>query len=131
MLVMSRSLRGREEPSIPSEGRDIVLASATPLTGAGRSVIVTIGIDRYRHWRALDNAVGDALGAAALFERLGFAHVVPPLPRRCDGLDRKSVVRTHADLDLASGWQILDAEADEARLRRQDLQSGTGRRTPH
>jgi hypothetical protein len=41
--------------------------------------MVAIGIDRYRHWRRLDNAVADALGAGALLRRLGFEDVVPPL----------------------------------------------------
>ena len=41
--------------------------------------MVAIGIDRYRHWRRLDNAVADALGAGALLRQLGFEHVVPPL----------------------------------------------------
>lgn len=41
--------------------------------------MVAIGIDRYRHWRRLDNAVADALGAGSLLRRLGFEEVVPPL----------------------------------------------------
>jgi uncharacterized caspase-like protein len=41
--------------------------------------MVAIGIDRYRHWRPLNNAVGDAVGAAALLRELGFEDVVPPL----------------------------------------------------
>jgi uncharacterized caspase-like protein len=41
--------------------------------------MVAIGIDRYRHWRPLSNAVGDAVGAAALLRELGFEEVVPPL----------------------------------------------------
>jgi hypothetical protein len=41
--------------------------------------MVAIGIDCYRHWRRLDNAVADALGAGALLRRLGFEDVVPPL----------------------------------------------------
>jgi hypothetical protein len=45
----------------------------------GRQIIAAIGIDRYRHWRPLGNAVGDAVGATALFRRLGFEEVAPPL----------------------------------------------------
>src|ERR1041384_7355902 len=41
--------------------------------------MVAIGIDHYRHWRPLSNAVGDAVGAAALLRQLGFEDVVPPL----------------------------------------------------
>jgi uncharacterized caspase-like protein len=65
--------------SLP-ESRDIVAVptrQVAPTTG--RLVIATIGIDHYRHWSALTNAVGDAVGAAALFRRLGFEEVVPPL----------------------------------------------------
>jgi len=54
--------------------RDIEPASAAEgASGSrGRSVIAVIGIDRYQGWRRLTNAVGDARGAAALFQRLGF-----------------------------------------------------------
>jgi len=45
----------------------------------GRQVIAAIGIDRYANWRPLSNAVGDAVGATALFRRLGFDEVAPPL----------------------------------------------------
>ncbi|HEX3759976.1 MAG TPA: caspase family protein [Kofleriaceae bacterium] len=41
--------------------------------------MVAIGIDRYRHWPTLSNAVGDAVGAAALLRQLGFEEIVPPL----------------------------------------------------
>jgi hypothetical protein len=43
--------------------------------GGGRNLIAVIGIDRYdcpEHWPTLDNAVNDALGAEALFGKLGF-----------------------------------------------------------
>jgi len=45
----------------------------------GRNVISVIGIDRYHHWPRLSNAVNDARGAVALFERLGFTQVLDPL----------------------------------------------------
>ena len=38
-----------------------------------------IGIDRYRKWDHLDNAVSDARGVLAAFEDLGFVSVVAPL----------------------------------------------------
>jgi len=47
--------------------------------GAGRRVVVTIGIDRYAEWPILRNAVNDATGAHALFLALGFEEVVPPI----------------------------------------------------
>ena len=64
-----------------SEPRDITSGSdATTAAGAaGRNVIAVIGIDRYHHWRRLDNAVNDAMGAVAVFQRLGFEQVTAPL----------------------------------------------------
>src|SRR5690606_18108900 len=56
---------------------DIERASAP--RSSGRNVIAVIGIDRYRHWRPLTNAVRDARGTAALFEGLGFEQVTAPL----------------------------------------------------
>lgn len=47
---------------------------------SGRSVVVTIGIDRYSSWPALSNAASDARGATAAFQRHGFE-----LPVRADG----------------------------------------------
>lgn len=62
------------------ESRDVTAVPTGAVAPAtGRLVIATIGIDRYRHWPALSNAVGDATGAARLFRRLGFEEVVPPL----------------------------------------------------
>jgi uncharacterized caspase-like protein len=49
------------------------------MSASGRHVIAVIGIDRYHHWRPLDNAVSDAMGAAAVFQRLGFAQITAPL----------------------------------------------------
>lgn len=46
---------------------------------SGRRVIAVIGIDRYRAWPRLTNAVGDARGAMAAFARLGFEPAAPPL----------------------------------------------------
>lgn len=64
-----------------SESRDITSGSdATVAAGAaGRNVIAVIGIDRYHHWQRLGNAVNDAMGAAAVFQRLGFEQVTAPL----------------------------------------------------
>lgn len=47
--------------------------------GDGRRCISVIGIDRYRRWDPLNNAVGDARGVAAAFEELGFVPVIAPL----------------------------------------------------
>lgn len=59
--------------------RDIVPSGWTTNARTGRNVIAVIGIDRYRSWRSLSNAVNDALGARRLFQSLGFEEVVPPL----------------------------------------------------
>jgi hypothetical protein len=45
----------------------------------GRRVIAGIGIDRYRAWNRLRNAVADARGVLATFEDLGFEPVIEPL----------------------------------------------------
>lgn len=45
----------------------------------GRNVIAVIGIDRYRGWPALHNAVADASGTRRLFQQLGFEELTPPL----------------------------------------------------
>jgi nucleoside phosphorylase len=47
----------------------------------GKRVIAAIGIDRYRSWPRLNNAVNDARGALAAFARVGFAPIGEPL---CD-----------------------------------------------
>jgi len=64
-----------------SERRDIDPASAPKRTVGtlGRNVIAVIGIDLYHHWRRLANAVRDATGTVALFQRLGFEQVTGPL----------------------------------------------------
>src|SRR5690349_4724729 len=61
--------------------RDAVLpeGQASPDTRAGRAYVAVIGIDRYRAWNRLYNAVNDAKGALQLFAGLGFELVVPPL----------------------------------------------------
>lgn len=45
----------------------------------GRRCISVIGIDQYRTWDPLDNAVNDARGVLAAFEQHGFVSIAPPL----------------------------------------------------
>lgn len=46
----------------------------------GRSVLVVIGIDDYRHWQKLRNPVSDAEGVHhVLMEKFGFVNPIPPL----------------------------------------------------
>jgi len=64
-----------------SDPRDIrpVASPASSDGSAGRNVITVIGIDRYRHWRPLNNAVRDANATRALLRRLGFWEITEPL----------------------------------------------------
>jgi very-short-patch-repair endonuclease len=66
----------------PTIHRDIVVSSLDPSSGRtaerGRMYVAVIGIDRYRAWGALHNAVSDAQGAQAAFVKLGF-EARPPL----------------------------------------------------
>src|SRR5689334_23163637 len=48
-------------------------------TVAGRRYVSVIGIDQYRAWPSLDNAVNDARGVLAAFEQHGFASIAAPL----------------------------------------------------
>jgi hypothetical protein len=60
--------------------RDIISGDvSSPASTAGRKRIAVIGIDRYRSWPTLSNAVSDARGALHLFEQLGFQPVGEPL----------------------------------------------------
>lgn len=60
--------------------RDINISDdASEPEGRGRNLIAVIGIDHYRHWQRLTNAVSDARGAAALFMQLGFSLAAKPL----------------------------------------------------
>lgn len=45
----------------------------------GRKVVAVVGIDRYRAWPTLDNAVSDARGALAVFQQVGFETLAAPL----------------------------------------------------
>lgn len=61
--------------------RDVVLSERQPSRKApeGQAYIAVIGIDRYRRWNRLCNAVSDAKGVLRLFVNLGFDLVAPPL----------------------------------------------------
>lgn len=58
---------------------DVVTAPAAAPPAPGRSVIATIGIDRYGSWHRLAHAVSDARGARAVFHGLGFQDAAPPI----------------------------------------------------
>jgi eukaryotic-like serine/threonine-protein kinase len=56
-----------------------VSVSSQKVGSPGRTVIAVIGVNRYAHWPRLTNAVKDAEGALALFQRLGFEQITEPL----------------------------------------------------
>lgn len=68
---MIRGSRESDLPDIPPGFGDEA--------GPGRKCISVIGINKYRRWPTLNNAVSDAEGVLAAFARLGFVSVVPPL----------------------------------------------------
>ncbi|HEX8110936.1 MAG TPA: caspase family protein, partial [Kofleriaceae bacterium] len=72
----------------------------------GRSVIAVIGIDRYRAWDRLRNAVTDARGVLAAFEDLGFEPVTEPL---LDEAATGAAIRRLASDDLRSRLQPDDS----------------------
>jgi TolB-like protein/predicted Zn-dependent protease len=59
---------------LPADSRGFKTAQQEPATSAGRRLMVVIGIDDYREWPTLRNAVGDAAGFAKVMrEKLGFS----------------------------------------------------------
>jgi uncharacterized caspase-like protein len=60
--------------------RDVSTNTSRQLNAAGgRQFVVAIGINQYRNWPRLHNAVNDARGALRVFKQLGFEASVPPL----------------------------------------------------
>lgn len=61
--------------------RDVASSEERPprVAREGRAYIAVIGIDRYRTWNRLYNAVSDAKGALKLFAGLGFELAAPAL----------------------------------------------------
>jgi len=59
-------------------------------TEDGRKCISVIGIDQYRRWPTLGNAVSDARGVLAAFEQLGFVPIATPL---LDGAATREALR--------------------------------------
>lgn len=82
-----------------AQTRDIEVVSHT-----GRRWIVVIGIDRYRRWGRLSNAVADARGARELFNRLGFEDAAEPL------LDERATRHAISSLILDELQKKLHAE---------------------
>lgn len=77
-----------------------------PAGPEGRRVIAVVGIDRYPpNWPRLNNAVSDAKGALALFQRYGFE-----LPRRRDGSEVTPLLDHDATGDAI---RVLIAELEQ------------------
>jgi len=91
---------------------------------AGRRFVAVVGIDRYRAWPVLDNAVNDAKGALAVFQRLGFDQIVVPLT---DGAATGDALRRLVTDDLAalhSDDSLVLFFAGHGHTRTRTLQSG-------
>jgi caspase domain-containing protein/uncharacterized protein DUF559 len=78
---VTRRLRADQKPQIAPIRRDVALPDDpdAPSADGGRMYVMAIGIDRYRSWGRLHNAVGDARGALAAFANLGFEQFRPAL----------------------------------------------------
>jgi hypothetical protein len=78
--------------------RDVELRSTGRARDApGRNVIAVVGIDRYRDWRPLGNAVRDATQIAEMFRQLGFDQLTAPL---LDGAATGSAIQALVTTDL-------------------------------
>lgn len=95
--MIDRGNRESELPCIPpGRGDDVA---------PGRKCISVVGINDYRRWPTLRNAVSDAEGVLAVFERLGFVPVVPPL---IDGAATHAAI-SHLPVSLKSRLQWSDS----------------------
>jgi hypothetical protein len=90
----------------------------------GRNIVVVIGIDRYREWPVLSNAVSDAAGALRAFLRLGFEQIMEPL---IDDAATGDVIRRLVTDDLATlgaGDSLILFFAGHGHTRTRMFQSG-------
>lgn len=64
----------------PSDMRGVGRLNAIEVKGEGRNLLFVIGIDQYKNWFQLKNAVGDARGIQEVFmEQFGFTPILDPL----------------------------------------------------
>jgi uncharacterized caspase-like protein len=106
--------------------RDVSDRSSFPdthVTG-GRKAVVAVGINRYRSWPRLDNAVNDANGALAVFERLGFEQVVAPLTDEAATADAIRRLVTDDLATLHSDDSLVLFFAGHGHTRTRTLQGG-------
>jgi hypothetical protein len=86
--------------------------------------VVVVGIDRYRAWPRLDNAVNDAKGALAVFQRLGFEQIIAPLTDEVATADAIRRLVTDDLATLRSDDSLVLFFAGHGHTRTRTLQSG-------
>ena len=104
-----------------------VESSAVPRKRAstiGRRVIAVIGVDRYRAWPTLQNAVSDANGALAVFQQLGFEQVTLPLINEAATTDAIRRLVTDDLATLGSNDSLVLFFAGHGYTQTRKLQSG-------
>lgn len=90
----------------------------------GRRIVAVIGIDRYRAWPMLSNAVRDALGALEVFRRLGFEPIVAPLINESATSDAIHRLVTDDLATLGSSDSLVVFFAGHGHTQTRTLQSG-------
>jgi uncharacterized caspase-like protein len=90
----------------------------------GRKVVVVVGIDRYRAWPTLNNAVSDAKGALRVFLRLGFEQVMAPLIDEAATADAIRRLATDELATLDSDDSLVLFVAGHGHTRTRTLQGG-------
>jgi len=106
--------------------RDIT-PDALPCEGVlaeGRKVVVVVGIDRYRAWPTLNNAVSDAKGALRVFLRLGFEQAMEPLIDEAATADAIRRLATDELASLGSDDSLVLFVAGHGHTRTRTLQGG-------
>lgn len=79
-MTPERSAAGRRTaPALRYRDAEPWDDGATHDVREGKRYVAAIGIDQYRSWRALTNAVSDACGALRTFEKLGFEPIREPI----------------------------------------------------
>jgi uncharacterized caspase-like protein len=106
--------------------RDIILSSPPSEDGVaeGRKIVVVVGIDRYRMWPTLNNAVSDAKGVLNVFLRLGFEQIMAPLIDETATADALRRLVTDELATIGSDDSLVLFFAGHGHTRTRMLQSG-------
>ena len=86
--------------------------------------MAVVGIDRYRAWPTLDNAVSDAQGALGVFQQLGFEQIVAPLINETATADAIRRLVTDDLASLRSDDSLVLFFAGHGHTQTRTLQSG-------